>query len=277
MWKYQVAKVKYSLRFPYDLSRFLYWIFFKPFTMHQYLKDVDPSLRQAAALFFRRRQDTSEYRSLILLAFFYIWLVPFLLGIGLGLIFASRGIPVNWLSLVFYLVIGIPLSLSFSLPFCVAFLLPFSLAVAILSSTGFNLFTIILFSFALGLAYGLTVHPPTWALTGGLVYGVVFGFISGPLGGVMIGLTFLAGYFRIPLYLIEALLSFLLLYRVEEADAARRWRFQPLTWDELIWFPLPGLDRHLRALANQNVLVAEDALALVKESFRQGWAMERAL
>jgi hypothetical protein len=158
----------------------------------------------------------------------------------------------------------------------VAFLLPFSLAVAILSSTGFNLFTLILFSFALGLAYGLTVKPPKWVLTGGLVYGVVFGLISGPLEGSMIGVTFLAGYFRIPLYLIEALLSFLLSYRVEEADAGRRWRFQPVTWDELIWFPLPGLDRYLRALANQNDLVAQEASALVKDSFRQAWAMERA-
>lgn len=244
--------------------------------MRRYLDEVDPSLRHAAALFIHKQQDDQEYRTLTWLASFYIWLVPWLLGIGLGLILGSHGTPVNWLNLVFYIAVGIPLSLSFSLSFCVAFLLPFSLAVAILSSTGFNLFIFILFSFALGLAYGLMVHPPTWALTGGLVYGVAFGFISGPLGGLMIGVTFLAGYFRIPLYLMEALLSLLLSYRVDEADAAGRWRFQPVTWDELIWFPLPGLDRHIRALGAQNDLVAQEACALIKESFRQAWAMERA-
>jgi hypothetical protein len=36
------------------------------------------------------------------------------------------------------------------------------------------------------------------------------------------------------------------------------------------------LDRYLRALANQNDLVAQEASALVKDSFRQAWAMERA-
>ena len=244
--------------------------------MRRYLNDLDPSLNHASALFFNRRQDSQEYRALAWLASFYIWLVPCLLSLGLGLILASRGVSINWLNLVFYMLVGIPLSLSFSLPFCVSFLLPYSLAVTVLSSTGFNLFTLILFSFALGLAYGLTLHPSTWALTGGLVYGVVFGLISGPLGGLMIGVTFLAGYFRIPLYLIEALLSLLLSYRVEQADAARRWRFQPVTWDELIWFPLPGLDRHIRALASQNNLAAQEAFVLVKDSFRQAWAMERA-
>jgi hypothetical protein len=268
--------VKNSLRFPQDLLRFLHWIFFRPFTMRRYLDDVHPPLSHAAALFFHKRQEDQAYKSLTWLAFFYVWLVPWLLGIGLGLILAARGIPVNWLNLVFYMLVGIPLSLSFSLPFCVAFLLPFSLAVVVLSSTGFNLFTTILFSFALGLAYGLMAKPPKWALTGGLVYGVVFGFIDGPLEGSMIGATFLAGYFRIPLYLIEALLSLLLSCRVDEADAVRRWRFQPLTWDELIWFPLPGLDRYLRALAHQNDFATREAFALVKDSFRQGWAIERA-
>jgi len=273
-----MAKVKDSLRFPSDLLRFLYWIFFRPFTLRSYLHDIDPTFSHASALFTRIRQRNQQYSALTWLATVYIWLVPILLGIGLGLILDSQGIPVNWLNLILYLVVGIFMSLSFSLPFCVAFVLPYSLAVVVLSTTGFSLFTSVLFSFALGLAYGLTLNPAKWAFAGGLVYGLVFAFLSGPLGGLMIGATFLAGYFRIPLYLylIEALLSFLLSYRAGEADAARRWRLQPVTWDELIWLPLPGLDRHLRALADQNDPVAKDAFALTKESFRQRWATKRA-
>ena len=271
-----MAKVKDSLRFPSDLLRFLYWIFFRPFTLRSYLHDIDPTFSHASALFTRSRQRNQQYSALTWLAAVYIWLVPILLGIGLGSILYSRGVPVNWLNLILYLVVGIFMSLSFSLPFCVAFVLPYSLAVVVLSTTGFNLFNSVLFSLALGLAYGLTLNSAKWALAGGIVYGVVFGFLSGPAGGLMIGATFLTGYFRIPLYLIEAVLSFLLSYRAGEADAARRWRFQPVTWDELIWLPLPGLDRHLQALADQNDPVAKDAFAVTKDSFRQRWAMKRA-
>ena len=271
-----MAKVKDSLRFPSDLLRFLHWIFFRPFTLRSYLHDIDPTFSHASALFTRSRQHNQQYSALTWLATVYIWLVPILLGVGLGSILDSRGIPVNWLNLILYLVVGIFMSLSFSLPFCVAFVLPYSLAVVVLSTTGFNLFTSILFSFALGLAYGLTLNPAKWALVGGLVYGLIFGFLAGPLGGLMIGTAFLAGYFRIPLYLIEALLSFLLSYRVDEVDAAKRWRLQPVTWDELIWLPLPGLDRHLRALADQNDSLAKDAFALTKDSFQQRWATKRA-
>jgi len=244
--------------------------------MRQYLHDLDPALGRASALFSLKRMAKREYRSLTWLASFYIWLVPGLLGIGLGSILDLQGIPVNWLNLILYLVVGIFMSLSFSLPFCVAFVLPYSLAVVVLSTTGFNLFTSVLFSFALGLAYGLTLNPAKWALAGGFVYGLVFGFLSGPVGGLMIGTTFLAGFFRIPLYLIEAPLSLVLSNRVGEADAAKHWHWQPVTWDELIWFPLPGLDRHLQALDDQNDPVTKDAFALTKDSFRQAWAVKRA-
>jgi len=271
-----MPKVKDSLRFPHDLLRFLHWIFFRPFTLRRYLHDLDPTFNHTSALFTRIRQRNQQYTALTWLATVYIWLIPGLLGIGLGSLLDSQGVTVNWLNLILYLVVGNFMSLSFSLPFCVAFVLPYSLAVVVLSTTGFNLFTSVLFSFALGLAYGLTLNPAKWAFAGGIVYGVVFGFLSGPLGGLMIGTTFLAGYFRIPLYLIEALLSFILSYRVGQADAARRWHLQPVTWDELIWLPLPGLDRHLQALADQNDPLSKEAFALTKDSFRQRWAVKRA-
>jgi hypothetical protein len=179
---------------------------------------------------------------------------------------------VNWLNLTFYMLVGIVMSLSFSPSFCVAFLLPFSLAVTVYSTTGFNLVSGILFSFALGMAYGLMLKPAKWGLTGGLVYGAAFGFLLDPWSGLAIGATFLAGSFRIPLDLIEATLKLALASYAASANAARLWRLQPVTWDELIWFPLPGLDRYLRMLTSQNSPAAQDAIALVKASFRQNWA-----
>jgi hypothetical protein len=270
------GKLEKSLQFPRDLLRFLYWIFFLPVTLRRYLQYVDESINSASALFAHGLQGSPNRRALIWLASFYICLAPWLPGLGLGLALASRGLTVNWLDLTFYMVVGIILSLSFDLAFCVAFLLPFSLAVTVYSSTGFTLACGILVSFALGLAYSLMLKPAKWGLTGGLVYGAVFGLLLDPWSGLMIGAVFLGGYFRIPLYLIEAPLSWLLAHRAAKADAARLWRLQPVLWDELIWFPLPGLDHHLQALTSQNKPAAQDAIASIKGSFRQGRACSPA-
>ena len=181
----------------------------------------------------------------------------------MGTVLASFGGKVNWLSLALYLLVGILLNLTCSLGFCVAFLLPFSLVVTLFSSAGFTVIHGILFGFALGLAYVLTLRPAGWGLAAGVVYGAVFALISDPISGLMLGSAFLLGYFRLFLYGIQAPLAWSLSRLSTRDNAGGLWRFQPLLWDELIWFPLPGLDRHLQALT------------LVKDSFRQGWAVKR--
>lgn len=263
------------LVFPQDLLRFLSWIFFRPFTLQQSLDHCDPPLQSTMGLILHGWQRQPARRSLTLLAAFYIWLVPWLLGFGLGAVFASVGTPVNWVSLAFYLLVGIVLSLTFSLNFCVALLLPFSLAAAIVSSSGFLMAHGILFSFLLGLAYGLRLNPPGWGLAAAILYGGVFAFLANPWSGLAVGAAFLTGYFRLFLYVVEAPLSGILAILSARGNACRLWRFQPARWDELVWLPLPGLDRHLQALACQDQELAWKAITLVKGSFRQGWAAKR--
>ena len=263
-----------SLRFPRDLLRFFYRVIFRPFTLGQILEHLDPPIFSAMSLFTRGWWTSPTRRPLTLLALFYIGLVPWLAAIGLGLMLASCGMPVNWLTLAFYMLVGIALSLTFSLSFCVAFLTPFSLAVTVFSSSGFTLIHALLFSFGLGLAYSLTSKPAKWGLTAGLVYGAVFALLDGPWLGLGMGASFLAGFFRLPFYLLEAPLTWWLALRTSKVDASRLWRFQPFLWDELIWFPLPGLDIHLQALFRQNPALASQALISVRDSFRQGWAVK---
>jgi len=269
-----VTTLEVSLRFPQDLLRFFYWVIFRPFTLRQILEHLDPPLISAMSLFARSWRTSYTRRSLTLLALFYIGLVPWLAAIGLGMVLAARGAPMNWLTLAFCLLVGIALSLTFSLGFCVAFLTPFSLAVTIFSSSGFTLIHALLFSFGLGLAYSLTSKPAKWGLTAGLVYGAVFALLDGPWPGLGIGASFLAGFFRLPLYLLEAPLTWWLASRASKVDASRLWSFQPFLWDELIWFPLPGLDIHLQALFRQDPALASQALISVRDSFRQGWVVK---
>ena len=261
------------MKFPQDLLRFLYWIFFKPISLYKWINELDPRIGNAAAL-LARSSDVSV-RSLKRLASFHIFILPWFLGFGTGILLTQLGMDVNWLKLAFYLVVAIALSLTFSIQFCIAFLLPFSIAVAIWSSSSISLVLIILFSLMLGLAYGLNVDSARWGLMAGLVYGLFFGFLLGLPGGLLIGAAFLSGYFRVLFYLIEAPLSWILGTLASRGDALKLWHFNPVLWDELIWFPLPRLDRHLLALERQNGPAAQTAILQVQESFRQRWAAER--
>jgi uncharacterized protein len=227
-----------DMKFPQDLLRFLYWIFFKPISLHALINQLDPRIGNVATLFSRSYDRSAQsFRNL---ALFYILIAPWLLGLGTAIALSQLGIDVNWLKLAFYLLVAIALSSTFSIQFCIAFLLPFSVAVAIWSSTAFTPALGILFSLMLGLAYGLSPSSARWALIAGLVYGVLLGVVLGPLSGLLIGAAFLIGYFRIIFYVVEAPLSWIMGTLAINRDALRLWKFNPVVWDELIWFPLPG-------------------------------------
>lgn len=269
IWGYNIF-----MKFPQDLLRFLYWVFFKPFSLRAWIDELDPIMGNTAASLIRSHGWS---RPLKYLALFYILLMPWLLAIGTGLLLTGLSMDVNWLRLVFTLSVAIALSLTFSVDFCIAFLLPFSIAVAFWSSTSFTTTLFILFSFMLGTAYGLSGNSARWGLTSGLVYGALFSLIMSPLSGLSIGAAFLIGYFRIIFYVAEASLSWVLGILATRGNALRLWQFHPLLWDELIWFPLPELDKHLLAISKQNGPAAQAAIHQVQESFRQRWAAEQIL
>lgn len=262
-----------DMKFPRDLLRFPYWIYFKPLSLHARIERLDPALVNAPALLTRSLPRPA--RTFQSLALFHILVSPWLLGLGTGLVLSQGGMSVNWLMLAFYLFIMMVLSLTFRVVFCIASLLPFSIMVAIWSSMPFNLILGALFSLALGLAYGLAGGSARWGLVAALVYALILSLLLGPLGGLLIGAAFLAGYFRIPFYLLEAPLSWTLGTLAARNGALKLWRLHPVVWDELIRLPLPRLDRHLQALLRQNGPAAREAIAHVKDSFCQGWAVER--
>ena len=203
--------------------------------------------------------------------------MPWSLALGTGVLPSQLGMQVNWLRLVFYLLIVMALSMTFFVSFCIAFLLLFSVAVSLWSSMPMDLTLGILFSLALGLAYGLNANSARWGLIAGLVYGVLLTLFLGSLTGLAIGAAFLIGYFRLFLYTIEAPLSWTLAALAPKRDVHKLWQFHPARWDELIWFPLPGLDRYLHAYREQNERAARAAILHVQESFRQSWAAGRVL
>ena len=261
------------MKFPQDLLRFTAWIYFKPISLYKWLDELDPTISNVAALMIRPRDRS--VRSLKNLTLFSVLILPLILGFGTAMLLSQLGLAMNWLKLTFYLLVAMALSLTFSIHFCIAFLLPFSVVVAFWSGNAFTPEVGIFFSLMLGLTYGLNGGSAKWGLTAGLVYGFAFGLMLNPLNGLYVGSAFLIGYFRIIFYPLEALLSWSLAKRSESENAVSLWRLNPVVWDELIWLPLPGLDRHLQALKRQNESAAQVAILQVHESFRQGWASER--
>ena len=262
-----------SMKFPKDLTRFLYWIFFKPISLYAWTSQIDPTLATVAQLFTRSSDRSTQ--GLKTLALFYILVMPWVLAVATGLVLSQLGTDVNWLRLIFTLSIVIALSLTFGIQFCIALLLPSSVTVALWSSQSFSPALGVFFSLMLGLAYGLGAGSARWGLIACLVYGVMLSLVLGPLTGLSIAAAFLVGYFRIIFYVVEAPLSWILATLAQTGDALKLWPFHPVVWDELIWFPLPGLDQHLLVIQRQNEVAARAAIHQVRESFRQGWALKR--
>lgn len=261
------------MAFPKDLLRFVYWIYFKPFSFYRRVGAIDPALANISGLFLRSYEHPGRaFKTLVL---FYSLVMPWILASATAIVSSLAGAEVSWLRLVFTVGMAIALSLTFSIQFGIAFLLPFSVAVAVWSSNVFSPALGVFFSLMLGLAYGLTAGNARWGLTAGLVYGAVFSLILGPLHGAIIAAAFLIGYFRIVFYMLEAPFSWILGRLARRGSALKLWRVHPVLWDELIWFPLPGLAAHLLALKQQNGLAAQEAILHVQDSFRQRWAAEQ--
>ncbi len=259
-----------DMTFPQDILRFLYLVAFKPFSFHRLIDRLDPTLANVSLLLSRTHSRAA--RPFKQLAIFHVLVSPWLLALSTGLIFSALGMDVNWLRLGLALLVAIGLSTTLSLDFAVAFLFLFSMLAGAWSATSYTTTLGILLSFALGLVYGRGSNSARWGLIAGVVYGLVFGLISDPLTGLGIGGAYLAGYFRIPFYVVEAPLAWSLGMNALKGDAVRLWQYHPMRWDEVIWFPLPGLEDHLQALKQQQPHAAGEAVQLVRNSFRQGWA-----
>jgi AAA+ ATPase superfamily predicted ATPase len=88
----------------------------------------------------------------------------------------------------------------------------------------------------------------------------------------------LYGYVRLPLYVLELFWTWWL-YRQAKAQPgqARRWlRWSPVYWDELIFYPLPLLDRLLLLALRADRATGLQEATFIAHSFRQGWAANQA-
>lgn len=132
----------------------------------------------------------------------------------------------------------------------------------ILSTTG-KVTVGIVFGVMIGVIGGLAVRAGlTGSIIVGIAYGilgyVVFGLItdmrSGLVAGIIWPITFWLIYFRLASYPIDATLSLAtyFLAKRQPNKAEMIWRWCPVTWNEIIWLPLPFVTEFLALLTKQN-------------------------
>jgi len=121
-------------------------------------------------------------------------------------------------------VFGMVFSAAGGIPFGLAFGVVYGLALGVAFSMGY---------FAIGGGKG--------GLALGIIYGVVGGALNGTAGGVAGCAALWFAYFRLFTYPFEAALSVIAYaYAKRRPHAIKRaWLLCPVTWNEVIWLPLP--------------------------------------
>jgi hypothetical protein len=130
------------------------------------------------------------------------------------------------------------------------------------------------------LIYFDIAYRAIYILAGDVAVGVAFGLMFGKIAGIAAGISSLLFHFRLPLYLIELPWQRIIGFFAETTPperASRLFRLSPLYYDELIWLPLLGLDSALIEIGKKDRRLAQQAIADVAQSFRQGWAATNAL
>jgi hypothetical protein len=164
-----------TLKFPNDILRLLYMVFFKPFTLEQYFRKINPTLSQGLGLikFWRHRKTRDELRAVVLLTLFNIIATATILNMCVAL-FLSNWFPVNWLGVLLGIVGSIIIGLSYSLIDVIAGLtisMVIGLTVSVQSGIACT---------KCGVAAGLNFDPLLgigYGITAGAVMGIAFGLM----------------------------------------------------------------------------------------------------
>jgi hypothetical protein len=111
------------LRFPQDTLRFLYWVFFKPITLHNYIHKIDPLISSiddpSLFILWRRRKEHPEFIPIIQLGLLNIFVISWL-AFPLTWVFQLAGFEVDWFRVAFGVAGGVAGGVAFGVAVSVA-------------------------------------------------------------------------------------------------------------------------------------------------------------
>ncbi len=296
-----------SLRFPQDILRLAYWVFFKPITLQNYISKIDPALSRnsdpSLLSLWKRRKEHPEFLSLIWLSLLNIVFMP-MLAFPLCWIFQLAGYDINWFKVAVVVAVGVAGGVAVGVAGGVAIgvaegvaaVVAFGVAIGV--AFGVAVVGVVLGVAVAGVAAGVAIGVAVGGVAAGLTFGMAAGVAFGVAGGVavgvavgvvlgvvlgrmfgmaegvaVVGVAFIMNYIRLPLYLFYSIWSLAQSRKNKHLSLTG----SPVFYDELIWFPLPGLDSVLYKIGRQDRQQGMQAIAFVAGSFKQGWAARRAL
>ncbi len=297
-----------TLKFPQDLLRFLYWVFFKPLALFENVRNIGIeinvpliSLRKSTA-----KVGRTEILPLLELTFFHAMITPAITVLVLLSILIINNFTISELGAILGVALGVFLGLLTCLLVSPRAGLVSSMAssVSLGIALGVSLGSGLRFSDTLTLAW--IALCPAWSITSSVLLvpnqrfgayvslGLIFFSVISISTGLMVtmssdvGLGMFIGigwgllcaliYFHVIPYVFEfplqAILSFIA--RVTPDRAISLFRFSPINWDQTIGLPLWSLDTHLGVIGRHDRGKAQHLVVDVSQTLQQ-WAARNAL
>ena len=281
---------KTQLPFWIETLRLLYWVFFKPFTLQAYVNSLEPELPKDYSLWQARKswRKNQPLKRLVWQAFLLITLLPLPVEFLVTCIFLIMDYEVNWLGIARGVAMGVALGIAagvmlgiargmaFGVAVGVAYGLVLGVSFGLVSGVGFGLVLGVGLGMGLGVLFrgtgGLLLRVEgsvTGSVVSGKVFVVLFGLAWGVAMGVAGGVGWIISYFRLFFFPFQWVLLRVLLLTSPKPEIVLK--LCPHRWDQVIWFPLWGLDRLALQVARQDL----DSGLVLAESMIQSLAQKK--
>ncbi|MDB9353220.1 AAA family ATPase [Nodularia spumigena CS-588/05] len=256
-----------------ECGRLLYWIYFKPFTLENWLRDIHPGLKPKDNPFDKQAEFGTNPR-LRRYAGQVCWLtaiVPILAVLLVAPVYTlASGESFNWFRSCTFLAgwfLGRVLDRHGNknrvFITLIAFLIIF-LAPQFLSGV------------AEGVAFGVTFGVAA-GVTFGVTTVVVVGVAEGVAFGVALGVALILGVLRVYFWLPELLWTLILFLSSANGKRVNCLRYLPPRFDELVILPLPFMDRMIVEAYQENPEAALDTIDYLTSSTNQQKVAAKAI
>ena len=260
----------------------LFWMFFLPTAFRNHLKGIHLLLETDTSLITVLRRESGILKNpalwkFILQGFVILPISLTVLARAIVILFLmTLGMPLQ--EVIFLFLLGTVYGIAYSVAFGVLGGVYFGVAL--------NLVGVMAFGIAPGVAFGMgggVTFGVAFGIGGSMVFGVALG-LGGDVGGDMAfqafhlvgGLGSMIHSWR-PIVFHPLLITWnFLLHRFEKGRTSKKTsllRFHPAFWDEWLYIPFQGLDKHLLLVKERNPNEAEAAINYLSTT-RQRWAAQ---